>query len=409
MGTTDGTTVNISAGGNLTGQGTTKFNSVGQIAPIDPSFNIKIGENTGDALTFGIENVFVGYQAGENDTTGSRLVGVGFHALNANTTGTGNVAIGDDALVLNTTGSDNLAVGTSALAANTTSSNLTALGYKALTSNTTGVQNTAVGYQALAANTSGSFNMAIGSLSMVNNTTGTQNIGVGDGTLSSNTTGQANSAFGHDACAANLTGNENVGIGNGALFRNTAGSTNTAVGALSLSFLLTGTGNTALGIGSGNSFTSSESFNIAIGNLGVIGDNNNIRIGTPVTHLKNFQAGIVNITTDINDAIGVVIDSAGQLGTLSSSIRYKENVEDMNEQSASILNLRPVTFTYKSDKYKKKQFGLIAEEVYEVEPNIVVRNNEGEIETIQYHELVPRLLNEVIKLRKEVDDLKNKN
>ena len=112
-----------------------------------------------------------------------------------------------------------------------------------------------------------------------------------------------------------------------------------------------------------------------------------------------------NTTTNV-DAIAVLIDSAGELGTVSSSIRYKEEVKDMDNKSEKIHDLRPVTFKYKDSDSDKLQYGLIAEEVEEVYPDLVVKNGDGEVETVQYHKLPSLLLNEVKKNRSEINDLK---
>ena len=174
----------------------------------------------------------------------------------------------------------------------------------------------------------------------------------------------------------------------------TTGDNNTAIGTHALENLLTGSDNIALGSAAGSALTTSESNNIDIGSNGVVGDSGTIRIGTVGTHTAAFMSGVV---TTIGTGTSVVVTPSGQLIITASSRRYKDNIEDMKEQSSAILDLRPVSFTYKSDPTQTKLFGLIAEEVYDVLPSLVTRNIDGQIETVKYHELATLLLNELIK------------
>lgn len=241
------------------------------------------------------------------------------------------------------------------------------------------------------------FNIGIGQFSGSNLTTGLQNVGVGNGTISSTTTAQNTVALGYVCLGQLTTGVGNVGVGSAALHS-----------------IVTGSSNTAVGTSAGSNYTTSESSNICIGasNLGVIGESNVLRIGgatgTGTGQLnQSFIAGIRGITTVNNDAIAVLIDSAGQLGTVSSSRRYKKNIEDMKSTSDPILKLRPVTFTYKTDSNNHIHYGLIAEEVDELMPNLVVRDD-GEPTSIKYHELPILLLNEFQKLSRRFSELENK-
>ena len=161
----------------------------------------------------------------------------------------------------------------------------------------------------------------------------------------------------------------------------------------------------------GTAYTGAESSNILMNSVGVLGDTNTLRIGRATGIAaqflnKTFIHGIRGITTDVNDAIPVLIDSAGQLGTISSSIRYKENVEDMNDASSPVMSLRPVVFDYKESG--AHSYGLIAEEVAEVFPDLVAHNAEGEIETVKYHLMTTMLLNEIQKLAKRIEVLENR-
>ncbi len=185
-----------------------------------------------------------------------------------------------------------------------------------------------------------------------------------------------------------------------------AGGGNTALGSQALTNT-TGGGNIGIGNFGGYNLTTGGD-NIDIGHQGVAGESGTIRIGTPPNHTKAFVAGIRGVTTGVANAINVVIDSNGQLGTISSSRRYKEDIADMGEASERLRALRPVTFRYKTpyaDGGKPIQYGLIAEEVAEVFPELAVRNAEGQPETVKYQDLTPLLLNEVQKLRAEKDEL----
>jgi hypothetical protein len=131
-----------------------------------------------------------------------------------------------------------------------------------------------------------------------------------------------------------------------------------------------------------------------------------IQIGVQGLQTSFIVAGVSGTTTGVADALPVVIDSNGQLGTISSSQRFKEDIQDMGDASSDLLRLRPVTFRYKQaykDGSKPIDYGLIAEEVADVYPDLVVRNKDGEIQTVQYQKLTPMLLNEVQKLHADLD------
>jgi hypothetical protein len=299
--------------------------------------------------------------------------------------GTGNTFVGVNSGNFSMSGTENAAFGAQTLQANTTGTNNSASGYQALSNNTAGNNNTAHGYQALFNNSTSSDNVAVGYQALLNTTTGSGNTAVGSSALRENTLAERNTALGNYALRNKTTGDDNVGIGYDALVN-----------------LGTGANNIALGSGAGSNLTGTDSNNIEIGNGGVTGDNGVIRIGNSGTHTTNFQQGIAGVAVANNAA--VLIDTVtGQLGTTPSSIRYKENVQDMQDESAAILNLRPVTFSYKSDVTHKKQFGLIAEEVHDVFPALVVKGPDGQIETVKYHELAVLLLNELIKLKADTN------
>ena len=295
----------------------------------------------------------------------------------------------------NTTGNDNTAIGVSALAQNTTAEDNTAVGTVALFGNTTGTENTATGSSALHNNNTGSNNTADGFQALSSNTSGDRNTATGWQALFSNTGANNNTAHGYQALQANINGGNNTGIGFEALQTNTTGNSNTAVGANALKNT-TGSDNVALGESAGVAVLAGNN-NIHIGNGGADADTETIRIGLQGTQTQTFIAGIRGATTGVANAVNVLIDSNGQLGTMNSSRRFKHKITAMESASESILALRPVTFRYKSDKTDTSQFGLIAEEVAEVNPDLVVRDEKGEIFTVRYDAVNAMLLNEFLK------------
>src|SRR6266496_313681 len=306
--------------------------------------------------------------------------------------GNGNSAAENvDALNLSTTGLDNTAHGWFSLFSNTSGSSNTADGFQALYSNTIGSVNTATGVGALLSNSDGSGNSAFGSNALALNTTGGGNTANGYRALYSNATGDGNTATGLNALYYNTSGFANTANGVEALYSNTTGEGNTALGDVALSSNTTGNFNTALGVLAGNNVTTADGV-ICIGSLGA-NVNNSCFIG----HIRG-------VTTANADAIPVLIDSAGQLGTVSSSRRFKKEIKPMDSASESILALKPVTFHYKSDRTGTPQFGLIAEEVAEVNPDLVVRDEKGEIYTVRYDAVNAMLLNEFLKEHRKVEE-----
>jgi Chaperone of endosialidase len=308
-------------------------------------------------------------------------------ALQSLTSGVSNTALGFDALFSNTTGNNNSATGIGALGSNTIGSDNTANGFGALLRNTSGPNNTAVGFEALLANTSGFENAAIGSRA-----------------LFANTSGFHNTADGFEALSANTTGNHNTAAGDVALENNTTGSLNTAAGAHSFALNTTGSSNIALGFQAGDRLTRGNN-NIDIGNTGVAAESETMRIGTQGTQTRTFIAGIRGVTTGNANAVPVVIDSLGQLGTFSSAERFKKDIKPMGQSSEAILTLKPVTFHYKTDNSGTPQFGLIAEEVAKINPDLVVRDEKGEIYTVRYDAVNAMLLNEFLKEHRTVRQL----
>jgi hypothetical protein len=355
--------------------------------------------------TTGFQNTATGFQALFSNVSGDANTATGFHALFSNTTGSDNTANGFAALFSNTTGIDNTANGFLALISNTTGFQNTASGAYALYSNTTGFDNTANGASALFSNTTGFQNTASGLQALFSNTTGNSNTATGLKALERNTIGSGNTASGIAALRSNTQGRLNTATGEDALLSNATGNNNTAIGVGALASNITGSGNVALGISAGGRLTTGNN-NIYIANIGLAaGESRTIRIGNDQNHSKTFIAGIRDVTTGNADAIPVVIDSAGQLGTLSSARRFKNDVKPMEQSSEAILGLQPVTFHYKSDAQSTPQFGLIAEDVAEVNPDLVARDAEGEIYTVRYEAVNAMLLNEFLKEHRKVEQL----
>jgi hypothetical protein len=272
----------------------------------------------------------------------------------------------------------------------------TAEGQDALLSLTTGGFNTAVGFLSLRSNTTNSFNTAIGAGALLANVgagdvEASQNTATGAGALLSNTTGFQNTANGAFALFSNTLGAHNTAAGKEALFSNIVGDSNTAVGSDALS-RSTSSGNTALGGSAGIVVTTADNV-ICIGSVGA-----NVSNSCFIGHIRGA-------TTAQNNAIPVLIDSAGQLGTTSSSRRFKKEIKPMHKASEAILALKPVTFHYKSDNTNRPEFGLIAEQVAQVNPDLVVRDNDGEIYTVRYEAVNAMLLNEFLKEHRKVQEL----
>ncbi len=256
----------------------------------------------------------------------------------------------------------------------------TAEGQNALLSRTTGGYNTAVGFLSLVNLTDGQFNTAVGAGTLLGNTAN-ENTATGAGALLSNTSGTDNTANGAFALFLNTTGNFNTAVGDSALFNNATGTENTAVGIAALLSNTSGSSNTAVGIDALLNNTTGNS-NIAIGS----------------------GAGGSISTADHVICIGTAVgDNVSKLGTISSSRRFKKQIKPIDQASESLLALKPVTFRYKTDKTNTPQFGLVAEEVAEVNPDLVVRDENGEIYTVRYDAVNAMLLNEFLKEHRKVE------
>jgi trimeric autotransporter adhesin len=354
-------------------------------------------ENTADGTdalhdnTTGFDNTATGFQALASNTTASFNTAGGYQALFKNTTGASNTASGYEALYSNTTGASNTADGFSALFSNTTGNNNTASGLSALYGNTGGGDNTASGVNALFSNTTGSYNTAQGSAALATNTTGIQNTASGWGALNQNSAGNYNTADGLQALLNNSTGSNNTATGLDALFSNTIGSNNIALGA-----------------GAGGNLTTGSN-NIDIGNGGVAAESNTVRIGTSGMQTATFIAGIRGVAVAGGQPVAVNVN--GQLGIRASSARFKEAIKPMDKTSEAILALQPVTFRYKKELDAKAipQFGLVAEQVAKVNPDLVTRDDQGKPFTVRYDEVNAMLLNEFLKEHSKVTEQSNIN
>ena len=380
--------------------------------------NTFLGDSALSSNTTGLGNTANGYGALANNTSGYGNTAVGGEALSANSVGNYNTAVGTSALNFSATASDNTAAGYSALMFNTTGTRNVAIGSYALYSNKTTIDNTATGfnalytnianyntadgYKALEKNTTGSSNTATGLNALNKNTIGSANAANGASALYSNTTGVDNTANGFDALYSNINGYNNTADGYAALFKNSSGITNTAIGSNALYSNTTGGSNIALGFQAGFNLTTGNN-NIDIGNVGVAAEANTIRIGTAGSQTNTYIAGISGVT--VAGGVGVFVDANGQLGTKTSSARFKEAIKPMDKASEAILALKPVTFHYKHelDPDGIPQFGLVAEDVEKVNRDLVVRDEQGKPYTVRYEAVNAMLLNEFLKARRQID------
>jgi len=346
-------------------------------------------------------NTALGFNTLASNITGGNNTATGFDALFGNTSGSFNTATGYGAL-LNNNADYMTATGFEALTSNTTGTNNTATGAFALDTNTIGSNNTATGNAALHLNTTGSGNTTNGVQSLFSNTVGNDNTANGYLALLLNTTGNFNTATGVQALRFNTTGNANTAAGLNALYHSTTASNNSAAGFDALFNNTTGSNNIALGYQAGFNLTTGSN-NIDIGNEGVAAEANTIRIGTVGTQTGTFIAGISGVTVS---GTTVVVSTNGKLGVGSSSARFKEQIKPMDKASEVILALQPVTFRYKHelDPDGIPQFGLVAEQVEKVNPDLVARDADGKVYTVRYEAVNAMLLNEFLKEHKKVEE-----
>jgi trimeric autotransporter adhesin len=346
----------------------------------DGNFNTAVGAGT-LLVNTSDDNTATGAGALLSNTIGIFNTANGAFALFNNSVGSSNTAVGFNALFNNTTGDRNTATGDSALLNNTIGTDNTASGFVALDHNTTGSGNTATGSDALFSNTEGSSNTATGSDALIGNTTGDSNTANGNGTLFSNTIGDDNTAVGFQALAGNTIGDDNAAVGFEALAGNTTGNNNTAIGT---------------GAGSNQTIGNSNVY-IGQGMAGVAGENNTCYIASIFGQIST-------------NGVAVLVNSDNKLGTNPSSKRFKQDIKPMDKASEEIYSLRPVSFRYKRelDPAGTSQLGLVAEEVENVNPDLIVRDKEGKPYSVRYDQVNAMLLNEFLKEHRRVAEQANK-
>jgi len=351
-------------------------------------------------------NTAEGTSALLNRTTGMYNTAVGIYSILSLSDGNFCTGIGAGTLLSNTA-DENTATGAGALLSNTTGTENTATGAFTLFSNTAGNANTANGASALFFNTEGSANTASGSFSLQNNTTGNNNTAIGYGSLLANTIGSDNTAIGYHAAWNTETGDNNTAIGRNALAAN-GGSQNTAIGVQALENNNSGN-NTAIGYLAGSNNTSGTQ-NIALGafaGLDVTTADNVICIGVNGDNVSDscYIGNIFGGT--VPGGATVIIDNNGHLGTIVSSQRFKDQIKPMDKASETLYALKPVSFHYKKeiDPQSANQFGLVAEEVEKVNPDLVVRDKDGKPYTVRYDQVNAMLLNEFLKEHRKVEQL----
>jgi hypothetical protein len=340
-----------------------------------------------------------------NLTTGTDNTALGFNALLSEMAGTFNTAVGSQALANHTTSSSNVAIGTQALFSSQSGGANVAVGYQALYRNISGNSNTGIGTGALYTNQA-SNNTAIGWAAATLNTSGNSNTAVGYSTLYVNQ-GSNNCAFGAYAVGANVfnSGSNNTAVGAYAL-EDIPGSNNTAIGFQAGQFIGSGDNNILIGVNAGQFVTGSN--NIEIGAMGNQSDEGHIRIGKKGTQTVVHIAGIAGST--VASGVAVLTDNLGHLGTVTSSARFKENIQPMDKASEAILSLKPVTFRYKKelDPEAIPQFGLVAEDVEKVNPELVACDEQGKPYTVRYEAVNAMLLNEFLKEHRKNEEQESK-
>jgi hypothetical protein len=343
------------------------------------------GSNNGEgigvliSLTTGVWNTGTGFEALNHLTAGNQNTATGLRALNSDINGGYNTATGAYSLFSNTSGFFNSATGAYSLANNISGIHNTANGYAALYRNTADA-NTATGFGALHGNTTGSDNNAVGAFALFNNVSGS-----------------FNNAHGRNALL-NSTGDQNNAMGDDAMFFNTTGSFNTAVGDDALDNNVDGDSNVAIGDEAGTGLGPSVNNCIAIGVPGA---------GPFATFDNTCFIGSIfdQPVSDVGTQEAVFVDQFNVVGISASSRRFKHDIQPMDKASEAILALKPVTFKYNADKNGKTQYGLIAEEVATVNPDLVVQHKDGEISTVRYEQVNAMLLNEFLKEHKKVQSL----
>jgi hypothetical protein len=395
-------------GANTAGVNNTAFGTLAMHENDSGSNNTALGASAMHENVAGADNTAVGHEALGTNASGSTNTAVGSTAMHENVDGSDNTAVGVEALGSNVSGSNNTAIGSDALHLNTASNNV-AVGFEALGENTTGTNNTAVGTLAMHEASIGINNTAMGFETLGTNSEGNRNAAFGHTAMHDNVSGSQNSVLGTRALLENVSGSDNTAAGYEALHVNSTGSSNVAVGIEALGGNTTGARNTAVGAETGhNSTTGSDNIYLGSGATGAAAEGNTIRIGGTTVGTaagqqnRTFVNGIRGVT--VPNAVAVLINSnTGQLGTVSSSRRYKEDIRDLDGTSDRLLELRPVSFHYKDVQpeatgERVTEYGLIAEEVAKTFPELVVYDEEGRPQTVKYHLLSTLLLNELQEL-----------
>jgi uncharacterized coiled-coil protein SlyX len=342
------------------------------------------GSNNGEGVgvltsrTTGIWNSGTGFQALNHLTAGNQNTATGLRSLFSDINGGFNTATGVYSLYSNTSGFFNSATGGYSLANTVDGSYNTANGYGALYRNSTAQYNCAFGFAALYHNLKAWTNNAFGVEALFNNLTGETNNAFGTGALFANTQGESNNAFGHGALESNVDGIWNNAFGFNALDSSISGSFNTAIGD-SAGFDVTGSGNVCIGEG-------------VFGETGV----------DDSTYIRNINTTAQPIVAGVD---GVTVDlTTGRLGHGVSSQRYKEQIKPMDKASELLFSLKPVTYRYKKEIDPKQtlDFGLIAEEVAKVSPELAIRDAKGQVSNVRYNAINAMLLNEFLKEHQQV-------
>lgn len=418
----------------------------------DGSYNTAIGTHALESNVSTDGNIAIGYRALEDTVTagsiglgyyalqrlngaGAYCIGIGYEALKgaADTTSIGTIAIGKGAAKALTLASGTIAIGQDALLVATTPTNTIAIGFEAGKTISTATDNTLIGYGVGAAMTTGGTHTAIGSGALATistSSTGCVAIGylaanacssgghvaIGSGAMRYTGAGATHTtAVGYQACQGDgvtaPTGDKNVALGYATLKNYTSGSYNTALGSTCLKGITSGSNNVGIGnitstTGGGSALTGNDHSNIMIMNVGVAGDVHTMRLGTDGTGAGGidtvYVAGInTSCGATTNLCLNTAVSNGGyKIGLSSSSLKLKENIKDLGDASNFIYKLRPVEFSWKSDPLKKRECGLIAEEVAEISPMLVLMDKNGEPMTVRYELLSSLLLNELQKLTK---------
>jgi hypothetical protein len=358
-----------------------------------PNFNTAAGLEALLNLTTGISNTAYGARALRANTTGGSNLGIGGFALINNIDGNSNTAVGNNSMFNNLHGDNNMALGQGALAGNVSGNSNVAMGSQALAGTTTS-NNVGVGFQAGANNTSGSPLTAVGFHAAFSNSNGIENVAVGSDALVDNTTGDFNTAVGNQALA-NVNGNDhNVGVGEEAGDNITTGGSNICLGAHSASAVTTASNVIAIG-------TSLPAANVS--NSCFI---DNIASFTQAVGGAGIKVVTVNTANDRLGSAFVAFDVFGGNFNVISSRRFKDEIKPLDKGSEVIYALKPVSFRYKADKDPTRTLraGLIAEDVQKVDPDLVVRDEEGKPEALHLDSITGMLLNEFLKEHKKVEE-----